>query len=148
MNDRMIASVEAVPTRIAVAYLSIWSYCSPIRSHRIWRVIAGARPGHRSGSPAAGRYSFTLLIRLIRGRRFVIGLRLVTRSLPTPLLRVMQSHDVVGGLCGLAGVVGQQLPHIGHPIAQHHHGGQLSSGQFCAGIQLIRHVLGALAQLR
>jgi hypothetical protein len=61
--------VEAVPTRIAVAYLIIWSYCSPIRSHRIGRVIAGARPGHRSGSPAAGRYSFTLLIRLIRGRR-------------------------------------------------------------------------------
>jgi hypothetical protein len=42
---------DAVPTRMAVAYLTIWSYCSAMRSHRIGRVIAGARPGHSSGSP-------------------------------------------------------------------------------------------------
>lgn len=45
MSRRRIASVDAVPTRITLAYLSIWSYRSLIRSHRIGRVIAGAGPG-------------------------------------------------------------------------------------------------------
>jgi hypothetical protein len=69
MNRRRIASVEAVPTRMAVAYLTIWSYCSAIRSQRIGRVSAGTRPGQASGSAAAGRYSLAVLIRLIRGSR-------------------------------------------------------------------------------
>src|SRR6266487_3594347 len=34
MNRRRIASVEAVPTRMAVAYLIIWSYWCSIRSQR------------------------------------------------------------------------------------------------------------------
>src|SRR4051812_30217257 len=67
MKRRRIASVDAVPVRMAVAYLSIWSYCSAIFAQLIGRVIAGFSPGHRSASPAAGRYSFTLLMRLIRG---------------------------------------------------------------------------------
>jgi hypothetical protein len=45
VNRRRIASVEAVPFRIAVAYLIIWSYCSAMMSHRIGRVRAGASRG-------------------------------------------------------------------------------------------------------
>ena len=45
VNRRRIASVEAVPDRIAVAYLIIWSYCSAIRSHRISLVGAGVSRG-------------------------------------------------------------------------------------------------------
>ena len=45
VNRRRIASVEAVPVRIAVAYLIIWSYCSAMRSQRIGRVSAGASRG-------------------------------------------------------------------------------------------------------
>ncbi len=40
-----IASAEAVPVRIAVAYLIIWSYCSATTSPRIGRVSAGASRG-------------------------------------------------------------------------------------------------------
>ena len=49
MNRRRIASVEAVPARIAVAYLSIWSYCSAIFVQLIGLVIAGftTRPTRR-----------------------------------------------------------------------------------------------------
>ena len=42
---RRIASVDAVPVRIAVAYLIIWSYCSAMMSHWIGRVSAGAKRG-------------------------------------------------------------------------------------------------------
>jgi hypothetical protein len=46
VNRRRIASAEAVPARIAVAYLIIWSYCSVIRSQRIARLfIAGPSRG-------------------------------------------------------------------------------------------------------
>jgi hypothetical protein len=45
VKRRRIASVEAVPVRIAVAYLIIWSYCWAISSQRIGRVSAGARAG-------------------------------------------------------------------------------------------------------
>jgi hypothetical protein len=46
VNRRRIASVEAVPVRIAVAYLIIWSYCSAMMSQRIARfIMAGANPG-------------------------------------------------------------------------------------------------------
>jgi hypothetical protein len=55
MKRRRIASVDAVPTRMAVAYLIIWSYCCSIRSQRIGRVSAGASSGQASGSPVAGR---------------------------------------------------------------------------------------------
>ena len=55
--------------RIAVAYLIIWSYWEAIRSQRIGRVNAGSSRGQVPGSPAAGRYSRVLLIRLIRGSK-------------------------------------------------------------------------------
>ena len=42
---RRYLTVEAVPVRIAVAYLIIWSYCSATMSQRIGRVSAGARRG-------------------------------------------------------------------------------------------------------
>jgi hypothetical protein len=45
VNRRRIASVAALPLRIAVAYLIIESYCSAIRSHLMGRVSADARPG-------------------------------------------------------------------------------------------------------
>jgi hypothetical protein len=45
VNRRRIASVEAVPDRMAVAYLIIWSYCCLITSQRIGRVMAGASRG-------------------------------------------------------------------------------------------------------
>jgi len=46
VNRRRIASVEAVPVRIAVAYLIIWSYCSAMMSHRMARfIMAGANRG-------------------------------------------------------------------------------------------------------
>ena len=36
--------MEAVPVRIAVAYLIIWSYCSAMMSHRMARfIMAGAK---------------------------------------------------------------------------------------------------------
>jgi hypothetical protein len=37
-NRRRIGSDSAVPSRIALAYLTIWSYCWAISSHRIGRV--------------------------------------------------------------------------------------------------------------
>src|SRR5271166_347709 len=57
MNRRKIASVDAVPVRIAVAYLSIWSYCSAIlvqlnrtgqRRFQLWPQVRlpGGRPVH------------------------------------------------------------------------------------------------------
>jgi hypothetical protein len=55
VNRRRIASVLAVPARIAVAYLIIWSYCSAMMSHRIGRDSAGPSRGYASASPAAGR---------------------------------------------------------------------------------------------
>src|SRR5262249_8500122 len=61
--------VEAVPARIAAAYLIIWSYWEATRSQRIGRVSAGSSRGHAPGSPATGRYSRVLLICLIRGSR-------------------------------------------------------------------------------
>ena len=45
VKRRRIASVVAVPVRIAVAYLTIWSYCRAIRSQRIGRASAGASSG-------------------------------------------------------------------------------------------------------
>ena len=48
VKRRRIASVDAVPVRIAVAYLIIWSYCWAIRSHRIGRVKAGPSSGYLS----------------------------------------------------------------------------------------------------
>ena len=45
VNRRSIASVEAVPVRIAVAYLIIWSYC-----------VGDQVPADRAGSaPGASR---------------------------------------------------------------------------------------------
>jgi hypothetical protein len=56
VNRRRIASVDAVPVRITVAYLIIWSYCSATRSQRIARhIIAGASPGQADGSPGPER---------------------------------------------------------------------------------------------
>jgi hypothetical protein len=49
--------------------LIIWSYWAAIRSQRIGRVSAGSSRGQALGSPADGRYSRVLLIRLIRGSR-------------------------------------------------------------------------------
>ena len=49
------------------AYLISWSYWEAIRSQRIGRVSAGSSHGQAPESPAAGRYSRVLLIRLIRG---------------------------------------------------------------------------------
>lgn len=45
LNRRRIASAEAVPERIAVAYLIIWSYCSAMMSQRIGRGSAGTSRG-------------------------------------------------------------------------------------------------------
>lgn len=61
--------MEAVPSRIAVAYLIIGSYCWPIRSHRIGRVSAGSSSGYASPVPLSGRYSFIWLICLNRAIR-------------------------------------------------------------------------------
>ena len=45
VNRRRIASVSAVPSRRAVAYLTISSYCRRIRSQLMGRVRTGRRPG-------------------------------------------------------------------------------------------------------
>ena len=45
VKRRRIASVEAVPSRIAVAYLTIGSYCWAMRSHRSGRAMAGRSSG-------------------------------------------------------------------------------------------------------
>ena len=59
----------AVPSRMAVAYWIIGSYCSAMVSQRIGRVSAGVRPGYACGAPVSGRWSIRWLIRLIRGSR-------------------------------------------------------------------------------
>lgn len=59
MNLRSTCSASAVPNRRAVVYLTIWSYCWRISSQSIVRMEStGARVGHFSSSPVAGRYSF------------------------------------------------------------------------------------------
>ena len=68
-ESRRMASVLAVPSRMAVAYWIIGSYCSAMVSQRIGRVSAGVRPGYACGAPVSGRWSIRWLIRLIRGSR-------------------------------------------------------------------------------
>jgi hypothetical protein len=81
VNRRKMASVEAVPVRIAVAYLIMESYWAATRSQRIGRVSAGSSRGQAPGSPAAGRYSRVLLTRLIRGSRSKPS----SRVMPNPI---------------------------------------------------------------
>ncbi|CAL9595081.1 hypothetical protein SUDANB6_05338 [Streptomyces sp. enrichment culture] len=81
MKRRRIASVDAVRVRVAVAYLIIRSYCWAMSSQRIGRVSAGVSRGWASGSPATGRYSFTLLVRLILGSRSKFS----SLVMPTPI---------------------------------------------------------------
>lgn len=58
VKRRRTCSASAVPRRRAVVYFTIWSYCWRIRSQSIVLVDStGARCGHFSSSPAAGRYS-------------------------------------------------------------------------------------------
>jgi hypothetical protein len=58
VKRRRTCSASAVPSRRAVVYFTIWSYCWRIRSQLIVLVDStGARCGQLSSSPAAGRYS-------------------------------------------------------------------------------------------
>jgi hypothetical protein len=50
-----MASVEAVPVRIMVPYMIIWSYWEAIRSQRIGRIGEGFSCGHAPWLPGAGR---------------------------------------------------------------------------------------------
>lgn len=54
VNRRRIDSNSVVPSRRAAAYLTIWSYCWAINSHRIGRVNTGPSCPYASVSP--GRY--------------------------------------------------------------------------------------------
>src|SRR3954471_498098 len=63
-----MASASAVPSRNAVAYLTISSYCLRISSQSIGRNSTGCRLGYASGLPASGRYSRCEWIAFSRGR--------------------------------------------------------------------------------
>jgi hypothetical protein len=69
VNRRKIASVLAVPSPIAVAYLIIEPYCGSMMSQRTGRVSAGCSSGQAPVSPFPGRYSFIWLICLNRAIR-------------------------------------------------------------------------------
>src|SRR6266536_5030559 len=129
MNRRRIASVEAVPTRMAVAYLIIWSYWCSIRSQRIGRVSAGARPGQASGSPVAGRYILMVLIRLIRGSRSKPS----SLVMPNPISDKAVAVHVVGLDLHLRAVPDRAVDHRVHlrgrtvqPLGVNHHGARKS----------------------
>src|SRR6266536_6440686 len=68
------------------------SYWSAIRPHRMGRVSAGPSRAKASGSPTAGRYSRTLLIRLILGSRSNPS----SRVMPNPISDKAVGVDVVG----------------------------------------------------
>ena len=55
MNRRRIDSASAVPGRSAVAYLTSWSYCWAISSHRIG--LVSTRPSWAWAAASSGRYS-------------------------------------------------------------------------------------------
>jgi hypothetical protein len=121
-----MASVLAVPVRIAVAYLIIWS---AIRSHRIGRVSAGSSRGQLCEPDAGGRAEprgHQLGKRLLglvqgraddplaaaRGRRLdPLGPAASQQFLPHPVGPPLGPADAGGQPLGeLGGVLGAALP--------------------------------------
>jgi hypothetical protein len=124
-----MASVLAVPVRIAVAYLIIWSYWAAIRSHRIGRVSAGSSRGQLCEPDAGGRAEprgHQLGKRLLglvqgraddplaaaRGRRLdPLGPAASQQFLPHPVGPPLGPADAGGQPLGeLGGVLGAALP--------------------------------------
>lgn len=68
VKRRNTCSASAVPSRSAVAYFTIWSYCRSISSQRIGRVSEAPTAG-RPGRDVSGRYRRMLPMFFSRGSR-------------------------------------------------------------------------------